>query len=73
MTEFVFRVGVKLPVVEVRYKNLYVEAECQLVHGKPFPTLWNATKSMLSVSICVCWINFSDYLIIDVEISPLSF
>ncbi|XVF38963.1 hypothetical protein REPUB_Repub20aG0148300 [Reevesia pubescens] len=42
------KVGVKLPTVEVRYKNLYVEAECQLVHGKPLPTLWNATKSMLS-------------------------
>ncbi|XVE82355.1 hypothetical protein DITRI_Ditri15bG0142000 [Diplodiscus trichospermus] len=42
------KVGVKLPAVEVRYKNLYVEAECQLVHGKPLPTLWNASKTMLS-------------------------
>ncbi|XVF66041.1 hypothetical protein PTKIN_Ptkin10aG0002200 [Pterospermum kingtungense] len=42
------KVGVKLPTVEVRYKNVYVEAECQLVHGKPLPTLWNAAKNMLS-------------------------
>jgi hypothetical protein len=44
------RVGVKLPTVEVRYKNLQMEAECEVVHGKPLPTLWNAVKSMLSVS-----------------------
>ncbi|KAK8671261.1 hypothetical protein V6N13_037860 [Hibiscus sabdariffa] len=42
------RVGVKLPSVEVRYKNLSVQAECQLVHGKPLPTLWNATKAAFS-------------------------
>ncbi|XP_021290859.1 pleiotropic drug resistance protein 3-like, partial [Herrania umbratica] len=42
------RAGVQLPIVEVRYKNLCVQAECQLVHGKPLPTLWNATKSVFS-------------------------
>ncbi|TXG71483.1 hypothetical protein EZV62_000062 [Acer yangbiense] len=42
------KVGVQLPSVEVRYKNLSVEAECEVVHGKPLPTLWNATKSMFS-------------------------
>ncbi|KAH9779207.1 hypothetical protein WN944_014373 [Citrus x changshan-huyou] len=42
------RVGVQLPTVEVRYKNLGVEAECEVVHGKPLPTLWNTTKSALS-------------------------
>nr|POE87236.1 pleiotropic drug resistance protein 3 [Quercus suber] len=42
-------VGVKLPTVEVRYKNLRVEAECEVVHGKPLPTLWNSLKSILSV------------------------
>ncbi|XP_062144197.1 pleiotropic drug resistance protein 3-like [Alnus glutinosa] len=42
------KVGVKLPTVEVRYKNLRVEAECEVVHGKPLPTLWNSLKSMLS-------------------------
>ncbi|GMY22102.1 pleiotropic drug resistance protein 3-like [Fagus crenata] len=43
------KVGVKLPTVEVRYKNLRVEAECEVVHGKPLPTLWNSLKSVLSV------------------------
>ncbi|KAF5739958.1 Pleiotropic drug resistance 9 [Tripterygium wilfordii] len=43
------RVGVKLPTVEVRYKNLCVEAECQVVRGKALPTLWNSAKSALSV------------------------
>nr|XP_043620816.1 pleiotropic drug resistance protein 3-like [Erigeron canadensis] len=42
------KVGVQLPSVEVRYKNLYVEAECEIVHGKPLPTLWNSLQSMLS-------------------------
>ncbi|XP_062144822.1 pleiotropic drug resistance protein 3-like isoform X2 [Alnus glutinosa] len=42
------KVGVKLPAVEVRYKNLRVEAECEVVHGKPLPTLWNSLKSILS-------------------------
>ncbi|KAK9161846.1 hypothetical protein Syun_008187 [Stephania yunnanensis] len=43
------RVGVELPTVEVRYKNLCVEAECEVVHGKPLPTLWNSLKSMIFV------------------------
>ncbi|XP_024966212.1 pleiotropic drug resistance protein 3-like [Cynara cardunculus var. scolymus] len=42
------KVGVQLPSVEVRYKNLRVEAECEVVHGKPLPTLWNSLQSMLS-------------------------
>ncbi|WKA02608.1 hypothetical protein VitviT2T_020777 [Vitis vinifera] len=42
------KVGVKLPTVEVRYKNLRVEAECEVVHGKPLPTLWNSLKSIPS-------------------------
>ncbi|KAJ9557262.1 hypothetical protein OSB04_011876 [Centaurea solstitialis] len=41
------KVGVQLPTVEVRYKNLRVEAECEVVHGKPLPTLWNSLQSML--------------------------
>jgi len=48
-----FRVGVQLPTVEVRYKNLCVESECEIVQGKPLPTLWNTAKSILSVSICM--------------------
>ncbi|XP_059648379.1 pleiotropic drug resistance protein 3-like [Cornus florida] len=42
------KVGVKLPTVEVRYNNLRVEAVCEVVHGKPLPTLWNSLKSMIS-------------------------
>ncbi|KAK6235982.1 hypothetical protein SCA6_011319 [Theobroma cacao] len=42
------RVGVKLPTVEVRYRNLCVEAECDVIHGKPLPTLWNYIQSTLS-------------------------
>ncbi|XP_035835314.1 pleiotropic drug resistance protein 3 isoform X2 [Helianthus annuus] len=42
------KVGVQLPSVEVRYKNLHVEAECEVVHGKPLPTLWNSLQSSLS-------------------------
>ncbi|KAF4389693.1 hypothetical protein F8388_009826 [Cannabis sativa] len=41
------KVGVKLPTVEVRYKNLSIDAECEVVHGKPLPTLWNSFKSMI--------------------------
>ncbi|KAF7818005.1 pleiotropic drug resistance protein 3-like [Senna tora] len=42
------KVGVKLPTVEVRYKNLSVEAECEVIRGKPLPTLWNSLTSMIS-------------------------
>ncbi|KAI5658381.1 hypothetical protein M9H77_27174 [Catharanthus roseus] len=38
------KVGIELPTVEVRYNNLRVEAECEVVHGKPLPTLWNSFK-----------------------------
>ncbi|CAL5378402.1 unnamed protein product [Camellia sinensis] len=31
-------VGVKLSTVEVRYNNLQVEAECEVIHGKPLPS-----------------------------------
>ncbi|GKE59880.1 AAA+ ATPase domain-containing protein, partial [Tanacetum coccineum] len=41
-------VGIQLPSVEVRYKNLSVEAECEVVYGKPLPTLWNSLQSMIS-------------------------
>ncbi|WRX10698.1 ABC transporter-like, partial [Theobroma cacao] len=42
------RVGLKLPTIEVRYENLCAEAECEVVHGKPLPTLWNTIKSIFS-------------------------
>ncbi|KAL8522374.1 hypothetical protein ACS0TY_012496 [Phlomoides rotata] len=43
-----FGVGVKLPTIEVRYADLRVAAECQVVYGKPLPTLWNSLKSLIS-------------------------
>ncbi|KAF6154956.1 hypothetical protein GIB67_018393 [Kingdonia uniflora] len=48
LRERIDRVGVNLPTVEVRYKNLCVEAECEVVYGKPLPTLWNSFKGNLS-------------------------
>ncbi|KAH9766498.1 ABC transporter G family member 37 [Citrus sinensis] len=49
LRERIDRVNVKLPTVEVRYKNLFVESECEIVHGKPLPTLWNSLMSSFSV------------------------
>ncbi|KAK1401931.1 ABC transporter domain-containing protein [Heracleum sosnowskyi] len=40
------KVGLKFPTVEVRYTNLHVEAQCNVVHGKPLPTLWNSLQSL---------------------------
>ncbi|XP_071698349.1 pleiotropic drug resistance protein 3-like [Rutidosis leptorrhynchoides] len=51
------RVGVELPFVEVRYKNLCVEAECEVVHGKPLPTLWNSLQSLLSGIVMIPGLN----------------
>ncbi|PIN02962.1 Pleiotropic drug resistance proteins (PDR1-15), ABC superfamily [Handroanthus impetiginosus] len=48
MRKRIDKVGVKLPTVEVRYSNLRAEAECEVVYGKPLPTLWNSLKSLLS-------------------------
>uniref|UniRef100_A0A2N9E6E2 ABC transporter domain-containing protein n=1 Tax=Fagus sylvatica TaxID=28930 RepID=A0A2N9E6E2_FAGSY len=42
------RVNIKLPTVEVRYKNLFVDAKCEVVQGKPLPTLWNSVMNPLS-------------------------
>ncbi|CAI9101372.1 OLC1v1038678C1 [Oldenlandia corymbosa var. corymbosa] len=39
--------GIELPTVEVRYNNLSVEVECEVVYGKPLPTLWNTFTSIL--------------------------
>ncbi|KAK1629536.1 hypothetical protein QYE76_003851 [Lolium multiflorum] len=42
-------VGVRQPTVEVRWRNVRVEAECQVVDGKPLPTLLNSAVSTLSL------------------------
>ncbi|XP_066355710.1 ABC transporter G family member 41-like [Miscanthus floridulus] len=51
------RVGVRPPTVEVRWRDVQVEAECQVVHGKPLPTLWNAVVSSLSVVSTILGLN----------------
>uniref|UniRef100_A0A0E0BQU7 ABC transporter domain-containing protein n=1 Tax=Oryza glumipatula TaxID=40148 RepID=A0A0E0BQU7_9ORYZ len=43
------RVGVRPPTVEVRWRDVCVEAECQVVSGKPLPTLWNTALSRFSL------------------------
>lgn len=42
--------GLKIPTVEVRYKNVCIEAECDVVEGEPLPTLWNTLKRIILVS-----------------------
>ncbi|CAN1217743.1 Pleiotropic drug resistance protein 3, partial [Linum perenne] len=42
------RIGVKLDKVEVRFRNVGVEAECNVVNGKPLPTLWNSLLASFS-------------------------
>lgn len=45
-----FRVDVQEPTIEVRFRELAVEAECRVVKRKPLPTLWNSALSATSVS-----------------------
>lgn len=40
------RVGIELPTVEVRYKDLNVDAQCH-IGTRALPTLWNATRNIL--------------------------
>ncbi|RVW41598.1 Pleiotropic drug resistance protein 3 [Vitis vinifera] len=43
------RQAAPLFLLEVRYQNLSIEAECEVVHGEPLPTLWNTLKSTFHV------------------------
>ncbi|KAL5204060.1 hypothetical protein ABZP36_008931 [Zizania latifolia] len=43
------RVGVRQPTVEVRWRDVRVEADCHVVSGKPLPTLLNAALSVREV------------------------
>ncbi|KAK3139133.1 hypothetical protein QOZ80_5AG0378350 [Eleusine coracana subsp. coracana] len=45
------RVGVRPPTVEVRWRDVCVEAECQVVQGKPLPTIWNSIVSILQTTL----------------------
>lgn len=40
------RVGIELPTVEVRYKDLNVDAQCH-IGTRALPTLWNTTRNIL--------------------------
>ncbi|XP_013614326.1 PREDICTED: ABC transporter G family member 43-like [Brassica oleracea var. oleracea] len=46
-------VGLELPTIEVRFSDLFVEAECEVVYRKPIPTLWNAIASRISRVMCL--------------------
>ena len=54
---YICRVDLELPTIEVRFSDLFVEAECEVVYGKPIPTLWNAIASRLSVSEIVSFLT----------------
>ncbi|OQU78700.1 hypothetical protein SORBI_3008G033700 [Sorghum bicolor] len=51
------RVGVRPPTVEVRWRDVQVEADCQVVHGKPLPTIWNTIVSNLSLVSTMVGLN----------------
>ncbi|XP_039008350.1 pleiotropic drug resistance protein 3-like [Hibiscus syriacus] len=40
LKEKIDRVGLQLSTIEVRFQNLSVEADCEVVQGMPIPTLW---------------------------------
>ncbi|PUZ75756.1 hypothetical protein GQ55_1G232600 [Panicum hallii var. hallii] len=44
--ERIDRVDVELPGIEVRYNNLFVEAESRNTNGNHLPSLWNSTKGL---------------------------
>ncbi|KAE8693681.1 ABC transporter G family member 37 [Hibiscus syriacus] len=48
LKERIDRVGLDLPTIEVRFQNLSVEADCEVVQGKPITTLWNTISSAFS-------------------------
>uniref|UniRef100_A0A6N2MYY0 ABC transporter domain-containing protein n=1 Tax=Salix viminalis TaxID=40686 RepID=A0A6N2MYY0_SALVM len=50
LKERIDKVGMEVPTVEVRYRNLSVEVEYEVVHGKPLPTLWNTLKNAFGAS-----------------------
>ncbi|CAK9322841.1 unnamed protein product, partial [Citrullus colocynthis] len=52
--ERIHEVGVKFPMVEVKYKNVNIEAKCEVVRGKALPTLWNSLQTMLFDIIKFC-------------------
>ncbi|XP_039114164.1 pleiotropic drug resistance protein 3-like isoform X2 [Dioscorea cayenensis subsp. rotundata] len=61
------RVDVEVPNIEVRYNNLSVEAECEVVEGKPLPTLWNTAKGFFSGFLRLTGLNHEDAKIVIIK------
>ncbi|KAL8465995.1 hypothetical protein ACS0TY_035202 [Phlomoides rotata] len=53
------RVGIKIPTVEVRFKNLSVEADC-FIGERALPTLPNAARNIAEVALSSFGINLSE-------------
>ncbi|CAL5017868.1 unnamed protein product [Urochloa decumbens] len=54
------RVDVQEPTIEVRFRDLSVEAECRVVKGKPLPTLWNSALAAASTLTGMLGLNYSE-------------
>ncbi|KAK4489208.1 hypothetical protein RD792_005003 [Penstemon davidsonii] len=52
------KVGITLPTVEVRFKNLTIEADC-LVGNRGLPTLANATRNMVETALSFVGISLA--------------
>ncbi|KAG6580843.1 Pleiotropic drug resistance protein 3, partial [Cucurbita argyrosperma subsp. sororia] len=52
--ERIHKVGEKFPRVEVEYKNVNIEAKCEIVRGKALPTLWNSLQTNIFGIINFC-------------------
>ncbi|XVF72817.1 hypothetical protein PTKIN_Ptkin12aG0151000 [Pterospermum kingtungense] len=57
------KVGLELPTIEVRFQNLSVEADCEVVKGRPIPTLWNTITSLFSTLVKVSRCKSQSYKI----------
>ncbi|TVU13511.1 hypothetical protein EJB05_40571, partial [Eragrostis curvula] len=54
------RVDVQEPTIDVRFRDLTVEAECRVVNGKPLPTLWNSALSAASAFTSTLGLNYNE-------------
>lgn len=54
-----YRAGIKIPTVEVRFKNLTVEADC-FIGERALPTLPNAARNIAEVALNCFGIKLSE-------------
>lgn len=54
-----YRAGVKIPTVEVRFKNLTVEADC-FIGERALPTLANAARDIAEAALSCFGIKLSE-------------